>query len=208
MEIGQRFHNLVLIEKLNPKLEKSGNMRYYAVFKCDCGNICTKETFSVRSSKVKNCRECGTKRLAKSKITHGESKSTLWRKWADMKKRCYNPNVDRYSNYGALGIKVCDEWKSDFVAFRDWCLQNGWKEGLQIDRIDVYGNYEPNNCRIVLASEQAFNKRNTIYVEIRGEKVCLIKILYEKGLGKQYKNILYGLKHGKTIEYFIDKLNF
>ena len=64
-----------------------------------------------------------------------------------MKQRCSNPNHKSYHNYGGRGIIVCDEWKNNYQAFYDWSMNNGYKEGLSIDRINNNGNYEPSNCR-------------------------------------------------------------
>ena len=64
-----------------------------------------------------------------------------------MKARCYNKDNSEYKNYGARGIKICDEWLNNVKKFYDWALENGYKENLSIDRINNDGNYEPNNCR-------------------------------------------------------------
>ena len=56
---------------------------------------------------------------------------------------------------------MCEEWKNDFVAFRDWAISNGYGDTLTIDRIDVDGNYEPLNCRWATRAEQSRNKRNS-----------------------------------------------
>jgi hypothetical protein len=78
-----------------------------------------------------------------------------------MKFRCskkYENNKD-YKYYGGRGISVCPEWENDPVEFYNWCIENGWKKGLQIDRIDNDGNYEPGNCRFVTTQENNLNKR-------------------------------------------------
>lgn len=95
----------------------------------------------------------------------------LQQKLCDMKRRCYNPEEKFYKDYGGRGIKVCDEWmdkKEGHSNFQKWAVENGWEEGRSIDRIDVNGNYEPNNCRWATPEEQANNRRNNNYVTING----------------------------------------
>jgi hypothetical protein len=123
-----------------------------------------------------------------------------------MKKRCYNKKVDKYKNYGARGITVCDEWLNSFEVFCDWCLNNGWQEQLQIDRIDVNGNYCPSNCRMITKVENGFNKTNTFYVEFDGIKIGLSELLYRNKKSNKYRCIWMGIKTGKRpIEYYINK---
>ena len=86
-----------------------------------------------------------------------------------MKSRCYNPNNKSYKNYGARGIKVCDEWLTDSRKFVEWSLVSGWKKGLTLDRIDVNGNYEPNNCRWTSYEVQNNNRRNTVYITFNNQ---------------------------------------
>lgn len=101
---------------------------------------------------------------------HGESHtSRLYGIWTSMKKRCHKSYDPSYARYGARGIRVCDEWFDDYIAFRDWALANGYKDGLTIDRIDVNGNYEPDNCRWATNREQCNNRRNNVRLEYNGE---------------------------------------
>ena len=74
-----------------------------------------------------------------------------------------------YKDYGGRGITVCDEWKHDFKNFYNWAMDNGYKEGLTIDRIDVNGNYTPDNCRWATLKQQGNNKRNTVYLTYEGK---------------------------------------
>lgn len=90
-----------------------------------------------------------------------------------MKKRCYNPHRKEYKYYGGRGITVCDEWYSPrkhrgWLAFKEWALKNGYKEGLTLDRIDANKGYSPDNCRWVTMKEQANNKRCTHFVSYKG----------------------------------------
>ena len=106
--------------------------------------------------------------------THGYSCDypKLYGIWCSMKSRCENKNREKYKDYGARGINVCDEWK-DAEKFCKWSLENGYKEGLQIDRIDVNGNYEPSNCRWVTPKVNSRNRRNTVFLTINGETKCV-----------------------------------
>lgn len=97
------------------------------------------------------------------KRLHGESHTRLHNIWLGMKNRCYNSKHDRYPFYGALGIQVCQEWKDDYITFRDWAKSNGYKDGLTIDRIDVHSNYCPSNCRWVDRKAQARNRTSNVF---------------------------------------------
>jgi len=139
------------------------------------------------------------------KILHGESKTKLYSVWNMMNQRCFNYKNKRYKDYGDRGITVCDEWL-DFTPFRDWSLNNGYAEGLQINRINNDGNYEPNNCNWVTNVE---NRRNREDVKLTMKIVNEIRGLYKTGnytqkeLAKKYDvsrreiNFIINNKHWK-----------
>lgn len=103
-----------------------------------------------------------------------ESKTIMWALMS-MLQRCYNQNNPRYKNYGARGIKVCNEWKNDKNTFIEWSLNNGWERGLTIDRIDNNSDYCPENCRWITNDEQQNNKSNNVLLTAFGETKSLMK---------------------------------
>lgn len=99
------------------------------------------------------------------------SSEKLYHVWASMKDRCNNPKNKNYKHYGGRGIKVYYKWNGshDYINFKSWALSNGYKEGLTLDRIDVNGNYEPDNCRWITQKEQTRNIRRNINITYNGE---------------------------------------
>lgn len=93
-----------------------------------------------------------------------------------MKKRCYSPFNRSYQHYGAKGITICDEWLNDKWAFYKWAIENGYKDGLQIDRIDNSKGYSPDNCRWLTHKEQQNNKTNNRYVDYQGKRYTVSEL--------------------------------
>ena len=112
--------------------------------------------------------------------------------------RCYNPRTDSYKYYGGRGITICNEWLLDFMNFYNWAIDNNYKEGLSIDRIDSDGNYEPSNCRWVTAKEQANNTRRNHYITYNQE-IHTIKEWAEI-LSIDYNKLRYRIKKHSNLE--------
>ena len=112
------------------------------------------------------------------KYKHGGTGSRLFNIWRMIKTRCTNPNFKKYNLYGGRGITICDEWL-EFIPFRDWSLNNGYGEGLEIDRENTNGNYEPSNCRWTTSEENQRNRRNNKIENI--EQANEIRWLYNTG---------------------------
>jgi hypothetical protein len=96
-----------------------------------------------------------------------------------MKMRCYNTKSNRYYRYGGRGIKICDEWLNDVESFRQWAINNGYADGLTIDRIDNNGDYCPQNCRWITRSEQSNNTSKSVMIEFNGKCQTLAQWSHE-----------------------------
>ena len=109
-----------------------------------------------------------------------------------MKSRCYSKNNKSYKHYGQLGIIVCNEWKNNYENFRYWALENGYSDNLTIDRINVFGNYTPYNCRWATYAEQNNNKKDNWVVGNTGmtlKQYCdKENIIYNTVLGRLLRN--------------------
>ena len=170
---GQKYNRLTV-------LEYAGRDKYNCTMwkcRCDCGNIKVVKGKYLRNGNTKSCGCLNIDRIKERnrvlKRTHGETKTKLFHVWAGIKTRCNNPNAIGYHIYGGRGIKMCKEWDSSFEAFRDWALANGFREELQIDRIDTNGNYEPSNCRWVTSKENNRNRRSNTLITYNGETHCI-----------------------------------
>lgn len=136
------------------------------------------------------------------KIKHNLSNIKLYRTWINMKSRCYTPSSTHFQYYGGKGIKVCDEWKHDFLAFYEWSMANGYKEGLTIDRINNNGNYEPSNCRWATYQEQNLNLPTVIKFNYKGKIITFIDICKMTGLTKKCVRTRY--ERGWSIDEIIN----
>ncbi len=100
----------------------------------------------------------------------------IYRIWIGIKQRCLNERCNNYHNYGGRGISICKEWLKDFHKFEEWSLNNGYNDCLSIERINVNGNYEPNNCKWATRKEQARNRRSNHLYKYKGEIKCIYEL--------------------------------
>lgn len=154
---------------------------------CSCGNVCFVSGDKLRLGLTKSCGCLMRKMGAVNSKKHGLSGSRIYHIYLSMIARCYKKHEVNYKNYGARGIKVCDEWKASFESFYEWAMKNGYSDNLSIDRINNDGDYEPFNCRWVDNKTQANNKRNNILIKYNGEEKTLKE--WAEFLNMPYKTI-------------------
>jgi hypothetical protein len=147
--------------------------------------ICTKcqKQLEVRHDSACVRKSCGCDRgTHRQSRIGGPGRSTrTYSTWQSMLNRCRNANAVDFARYGGRGISVCERWLKFELFFADMGER---PKGASIDRIDVNGNYEPENCRWATAKEQARNRANTKWITVDGEKMTLLEASQRFGVDK------------------------
>lgn len=165
---GKKFGRLKVLKKDG---KENGNQMYLC--ECECGNLVRVYHTNLTRGLTRSCGCLQREEASRRFTTHGMRKTRLYNVYANMLSRCNNPNNTRYNSYGGRGVRICAEWRSNFEPFKNWALSNGYEDNLTLDRIDVDGDYCPENCRWVTMKKQSNNQRKTIWVEICGQKKSL-----------------------------------
>ena len=160
---GRRFGRLVVVEKA-----ASLNGRTRWLCKCDCGKECIVHKRSLLTGNTTSCGCYKAENARKLYSTVRQKDLRLYAVWNGIKQRCLNKNHKSYHNYGGRGIKMDPKWAENYSAFYEWAIKAGYHSGLEIDRIDVNGDYCEENCRFVPRAIQANNKRNVKLYTING----------------------------------------
>lgn len=166
--VGKKFGKLKVVERVIQGVNQN-------LFRCICE--CGKERIAIASELNRgSIVSCGCySRAETKKVKYMHPK--LYDVWKGMKARCSNVNNSSYKNYGAKGVKVCEEWVHDFKAFFNWCINNGYESGLELDK-DIISNrkglkpnlYSPDRCMFVTSEINAQNRSvNKITMDIANE---------------------------------------
>ena len=156
---GMRTKMLTAIKEVGK--DKNRNILWEC--RCDCGKTVNVSAHALRRGQ----RNCGCTHAG---VTHNQTNTRLYSIWTGIKRRCYNPHDKSYQKwYGSKGIRMCDEWRDNFMSFHDWAISNGYTDDLTIDRINSAKNYEPSNCRWATPQVQAINRSNNVRFIYDGE---------------------------------------
>ena len=136
------------------------------------------------------------------KETHGLRHTRIYNIWNGMKIRCYDKNNHNYSKYGQKGIKVCDEWKNNFISFYGWSINNGYTDNLTLDRIDTKGNYTPENCRWTTQKIQQNNRSNNKIIEYQNKKYTVSELA--DAFDMEYNLVADRIRKGWNIDKIIN----
>lgn len=186
IRVGERYGRLIVLENHHPKDE--------VLCICDCGKLKIARATNVYHGGTKSC---GCLFNEGNNRKHGGKSTRLYLIWKAMRERCNTPSCKGYKNYGGRGISVCEEW-GNFVVFKEWAISNGYNDKLSLDRINVNGNYEPNNCRWATSKEQANNKRNNHLITYLGETKTMTE--WAETTGIKVATIWARLQRGWTVE--------
>lgn len=199
--VGMIFHRLKVLSLAESRTftykDRRTSVRKYVTCICDCGKI---KEFCLTSLKRGQSKSCGClQKEVASKLfsTHKMKKSPEYKSWAGLKQRALNPRNNRYADYGERGIKVCERWRDSFENF---LADMGLKPSPQhsIDRIDVMGDYTPENCRWATPTEQARNRRTTVLIKTPRGEMCIKQAAAEYGL--KYNTLCGRLAKGMSVE--------
>lgn len=195
---GKKFHLLTAIRP-----ERDGKRTFWVCI-CDCGNTCRIETNNLRRQNRKpSCGCYARSAVGEANATHRMTGTRVYRSWVSMKMRCQNPEDLTYERYGGRGILVCDRWQS----FENFLADMGTPptEKHTLDRIDVNGNYEPENCRWATPKQQARNTRRNIFYDFFGQQMTAPEIAEKTGV--PLVTIRKRLASGHPIEVAASKIN-
>jgi hypothetical protein len=199
---GQTFGGLTAL-RVSEKRGPSGQILWECL--CSCGSTTVKYGADLRSGHTKSCGCLQLLVVTKHGYARGRSHTRLYRIWKAMRARCFRETHDEYKNYGARGISVCKEWSLSFESFLAWAKSSGYQSHLQVDRVDVNGDYCPENCRWATQQENNQNQRRT---KLDPVKIKAIRIAKQMGIMSQKEMATFFGVDPSTISNAVRRVNW
>lgn len=159
-ETGARYGRLMVLKYSGRAGGSSKHPKFLCA--CDCGNEVEVTGTALRCGTTRSCGCYQRERASEGNFKHGLNGTLAHKSYYSMLYRCYKEEDPDYSRYGGRGITVCDRWlEGDFRGLENFIEDMGDRpsEKYSLDRIDVNGNYCPENCRWEVRAVQNFNTR-------------------------------------------------
>jgi ribosomal protein S16 len=189
--IGLSFGRLTVIERLG----QNPSGAYLWKCSCSCGGTATCVGAALKNGNSTSCGCARNEKTVARNTRHNQSYSLEYSTWCAMKKRCQNTSDTYFADYGGRGIQVCARWDGSFEFF----LQDMGPRpsaDYSIERSNVNGHYEPNNCYWATQLEQARNRRNNRLVEFEGSSFAMSELAEREKV--DYHQLKYRLNKGMT----------
>lgn len=207
--IGQKFGRWTFLEDLG----YVGKRKIVKV-KCDCGIIKDVRWDQIKNGSSQSCGCFKSDSMSKLFKKHGLTDHPIRAAWRGMIRRCYNEDFLSYASYGAKGVQVCDEWRYSLENFFNWCISNGWTDGLQVDKdiipksLGFEGRlYCPEFCCLVTSKENNQYRSNNRIITHLGESLSVSQLAdrFDINYGTFLKRLKLGWDIDKIVSTPIDK---
>lgn len=160
--VGHQFN---MWQILSPELKRTGK-QISIQCQCLCGHTQWVDRWNLQLSKSRGCLRCMGQM---NRLT--PSSPTLGRRYDAIIARCSNPKNPKFKDYGGRGIECRFGSRAEFVRYVEQFLPHSDYKGLEIDRENNNGHYEPGNLRLTTRAEQLINRRSTRWSSYKGQKV-------------------------------------
>ena len=202
--IGTRFFRRVTLTA--PRLIPNRKQPYIQC-RCDCGTVSEVLARDLTRGASGSCGCYSREVTSRIKTTHGGTcgsshgvkRKPIYSRWKAMRSRCNTHSHTSYAQYGGRGIGICPEWDS-FESFRAWAIPSGFKEDLELDRIDNNADYSPGNCRWVTSKQNKNNKKQSLYLTAFGETKTLLDWTQDRRCAAVYMTVHSRLRNGWSAE--------
>lgn len=198
--VSKRFGRLTVV-RLVISVKKKRGYRHYWLCQCDCGGENLAASESLRGKRVQSCGCLPSS--GRGNLKHGKRHTSEYNIWSLMRRRCNDPRIANYHDYGGRGIRVCDRWQGE-GGFENFYADMGARpdKNYSLERMDNDGPYAPENCKWATRTEQARNRRNNFIVSAFGRKGPLGNFVGDdpKAYSRVKERIKAGWDHERAIE--------